>query len=279
MAIPGFQSFMLPLLRLASDGKTHQVSEAMDALAEQFSLTHDEVNELLPSGTQPRFRNRVNWAATYLKKGGLLESPRRAHVRITDRGRSVLAKPPSMIDIKFLEKFDEFVDFRRSTRDDSSQIDGNDEKPASNTPEEALLDAYQMLQSSLATDILDAVKKAPPEFFERLVVDLLVQMGYGGSHQEAGQAIGKSGDEGIDGIIKEDRLGLDIIYIQAKRWESVVGRPEVQKFRSSRALYRDSERARVYSSQLQVFPAKRSSTQPTSRPRSFSSEETDSPSS
>ena len=135
-----------------------------------------------------------------------------------------------MIDIKFLERFDEFVDFRKSTPDDSLQLDGNDGKPASDTPQEALLDAYQMLRASLAADILDAIKKAPPAFFERLVVDLLVQMGYGGSHQEAGQAIGKSGDEGIDGIIKEDRLGLDIIYIQAKRWESVVGRPEVQKF-------------------------------------------------
>ena len=230
MAIPGFQSLMLPLLKLASDGKTHQVSEAVDELARQFSLTHDEMNELLPSGKQPRLRNRVNWAATYLKKGGLLESPRRARIRITDRGRSVLAKPPAMIDIKFLEQFDEFVDFRKSTRDDPLRPDGNEGKPAPNTPEEALLDAYQMLRASLATDVLDAVKKAPPEFFERLVVDLLVQMGYGGSHQEAGQAIGKSGDEGIDGIIKEDRLGLDIIYIQAKRWESVVGRPEVQRF-------------------------------------------------
>jgi len=135
-----------------------------------------------------------------------------------------------MIDIKFLEQFDEFVDFRKSTRDDPLRPDGNEGKPAPNTPEEALLDAYQMLRASLAADVLDAVKKAPPEFFERLVVDLLVQMGYGGSHQEAGQAIGKSGDEGIDGIIKEDRLGLDIIYIQAKRWESVVGRPEVHRF-------------------------------------------------
>jgi restriction system protein len=233
VAIPDFQYIMLPLLELARDGESHQVSEAVDTLARRFSLTHDEMNELLPSGKQPRFRNRVNWAATHLKKARLLESPRRGHVRITDRGRSVLANSPGMIDNKFLEQFDEFVDFRTSRREDSSPIDGSDKQPvipATNTPEEALQEAYQTLRSSLVAEILDAVKKSPPGFFEKLVVDLLVRMGYGGSHQEAGQAIGKSGDEGIDGIIKEDRLGLDIIYIQAKRWESAVGRPEVQKF-------------------------------------------------
>ena len=138
-----------------------------------------------------------------------------------------------MIDNKFLEQFDEFVDFRTSRREDSSPIDGTDEQPVvppTNTPEEALQEAYQTLRSSLAAEILDTVKKSPPGFFEKLVVELLVRMGYGGSLQEAGEVIGKSGDEGIDGIIKEDRLGLDIIYIQAKRWEGVVGRPDVQKF-------------------------------------------------
>ena len=191
------------------------------------------MDELLPSGKQPRFGNRVNWAATHLRKAGLLESPRRAHFRITDRGRSVLADSPPMIDIKFLNRYPEFVDFRTSRPEESSTTGGSDVKPVvapASTPEETLQDAYQTLRSSLAAEILDAVKSSPPGFFEKLVVELLVGMGYGGSLQEAGEVIGKSGDEGIDGIIKEDRLGLDIIYIQAKRWESVVSRPEVQKF-------------------------------------------------
>ena len=226
-AIPDFQYIMLPLLELARDGESHQVSEAVDTLARRFSLTHDEMND---GGKQPRFRNRVNWAATHLKKARLLESPRRGHVRITDRGRSVLANSPGMIDNK-LEQFDEFVDFRTSRVriHHRSMAVIRPFIPATNTPEEALQEAYQTLRSSLVAEILDAVKKSPPGFFEKLVVDLLVGMGYGGSHQEAGQAIGKSGDEGIDGH-QGRSPGTDIIYIQAKRWESAVGRPEVQKF-------------------------------------------------
>ncbi|MCY4375423.1 MAG: restriction endonuclease [Spirochaetaceae bacterium] len=233
MAIPDFQSIMLPLLELSGDGEIRHVGAAVDKLALGFSLTDAEMNELLPSGKKPRFRDRVSWAAHYLKKAGLLESPKRAHYRITDRGRSVLADSPPKIDVKFLDQFDEFVDSRTQRRKDPSRIDRSGVQPVippTNTPDEALQDAYQTLRSSLVAEVLDAVRKSPPTFFEKLVVDVLVRMGYGGSHQEAGQAIGKSGDEGIDGIIKEDRLGLDIIYIQAKRWESVVGRPEVQKF-------------------------------------------------
>ena len=233
MAIPDFQSIILPLLELAGDDQSHRVSEAIETLALRFALTREEMDELLPSGKQPRFGNRVNWAATHLRKAGLLESPRRAHFRITARGRSVLADSPPMIDIKFLNRFPEFVDFRTSRPEESSTIGDSDVKPVvapATTPEETLQDSYQTLRSSLAAEILDAVKSSPPGFFEKLVVELLVRMGYGGSLQEAGEVIGKSGDEGIDGIIKEDRLGLDIIYIQAKRWESVVSRPEVQKF-------------------------------------------------
>ena len=232
MAIPDYQTIMLPLLELAGDGETLQIRKAVDILAQRFALTDDETRELVPSGRQPRFHNRVSWARTYLAKAGLLESPKRGYFSITDRGRDVLTGKPSEINIKFLEQFEEFKSFRQLRRALAPPVDAtelSDEIPE-DTPEETLQAAYLELRENLADDLLEEVKKSPPEFFERLVVDLLVRMGYGGSREEAGEAIGRSGDEGIDGIIKEDRLGLDIIYVQAKRWEGVVGRPEVQKF-------------------------------------------------
>jgi restriction system protein len=166
-----------------------------------------------------------------LKKAGLLEAPRRGHVVITDRGRSVLAQEPNRIDVKFLEQFAEFIEFRDSSRNhDDDDTNAPTSTVEAGTPEEALEASYLQLRSTLADEILEKVRESSPEFFERLVVELLVAMGYGGSRKDAGERVGRSGDEGIDGIIKEDRLGLDIIYIQAKRWESSVGRPEVQKF-------------------------------------------------
>ena len=232
MAIPDFQTIMLPLLDLAGDGETRQIRKPVDILAQHFALTDDETRELVPSGRQPRFHNRVSWARTYLAKAGLLESPKRGYFRITDRGRDVLAGKPSEINIKFLEQFEEFKSFRQLRRALAPPVDATElgEGISADTPEETLQAAYLELRKNLADDLLEEVKKSPPGFFERLVVDLLVRMGYGGSRQEAGEVIGRSGDEGIDGIIKEDRLGLDVIYVQAKRWEGVVGRPEVQKF-------------------------------------------------
>ena len=233
MAIPGYQSIMLPLLELAGDGETRQFRKAVDILAQHFALTDDEAREPLPSGRQTRFHNRVSWARSYLTKAGLLESPKTGFFRITDRGRNILAGKPSEINNEFLEQFEEFKRFfRQPRRTQAPPIDATElgDRISADTPEESLQDAYLALRKNLADDLLETVKKSPPEFFERLVVDLLVHMGYGGSRQEAGEAIGQSGDEGIDGIIKEDRLGLDIIYIQAKRWEGVIGRPEVQKF-------------------------------------------------
>ncbi len=232
MPIPDFQSLMLPLLELAADGETRHRRQTYDILAQRFNLTEDEKREILPSGRQPRFVNRINWARSYLTNAGLLESPKRGYFRITERGREVLAGKPSAINIKFLEQFEEFKSFQQRRRQPSLQVG---ETPPTNgdqedTPEETLQDAYLVLRKNLAGELLTAVLESPPSFFEQLVVDLLLRMGYGGSRQEAGEAIGRSGDEGIDGIIKEDRLGLDIIYVQAKRWESVVGRPDVQKF-------------------------------------------------
>ena len=224
---------MLPLLRLAGDRKEHSLREAIDSLADEFSLTADERKQLLASGQQEVFTNRVGWARTYMKKAGLLESTRRGHFQITDRGLQVLAAKPQRIDVQFLDQFAEFKEFRAlrhtRTQNGAAALPVTDAEQET-TPEEALESAYGRLRDNLVAEVLQQVKSASPSLFEKLVVELLLKMGYGGSRQDAGRAIGSSGDEGIDGIIKEDRLGLDIIYIQAKRWENTVGRPEVQKF-------------------------------------------------
>jgi restriction system protein len=229
MAIPDYQSIMLPFLKFIEDKEEHSFRETVDGLAKVFQLTEEEQKELLPSGQQEIFSNRVGWARTYLKKSGLVMSTRRGYFKITDIGIEVLKKNPEKINVQFLEQFKEFRDFRalRHNKEDKEK-----EYPEiiEITPEEALETAYQRLRDDLAIELLQQMKSSSPSQFEKLVVELLVKMGYGGSRHDAGKAIGKSGDEGIDGIIKEDRLGLDIIYIQAKRWGSTVGRPEVQKF-------------------------------------------------
>lgn len=230
MAIPDYQRIMLPLLRFAGDKSEHSIREAIDRLANEFTLTDSERKELLPSGKQATFSNRVGWARTYMHKAGLLDLTRRGHFRITGRGLDVLKQNPKTINVHFLEQFEEFREFRqrKNDRDEPSGI--VDELSGSKTPEELLETAYQTLRDDLSSEIRTAIMACSPEFFEKLVVDLLVKMGYGGSRREAGKAVGKAGDEGIDGIINEDRLGLDSIYIQAKRWENVIGRPEIQKF-------------------------------------------------
>ena len=230
MPIPDFQSIMLPLLTFAGDGKEHSLREAIEVLAQQFALTPEERAELLPSGRQEVFVNRVGWASTYLRKAGLLESTRRGHFKITERGCAMLRSKPSMINIKYLRQFDEFVEFQRPVRETSANEAENADTEETRTPEERMESAYQRVREGLAAELLQTIKDNSPAFFERLVIDLLVRMGYGGTRKDAGQAIGKSGDGGIDGIIKEDRLGLDIVYVQAKRWDDVVGRPEIQKF-------------------------------------------------
>lgn len=225
MPIPDFQTIMLPLLEYLKDGKEHTVREAIDSLAARFKLTDAERRELLPSGLQSTFDNRVGWSRTYMKKAGLIESKTRGHVQITGRGMEALKSNPSRIDIRFLEQYEEFKDFRKSLGPKPKQP--TDEP---RTPEEVLEAAYKTLKDNLATEMLAQIKKTSPKMFEKIVVELLVEMGYGGSRPDASKAIGGAGDEGIDGIIKEDRLGLDTIYIQAKRWENTVGRPEIQKF-------------------------------------------------
>ena len=227
--IPNYQTLMLPLLRVARDGQVRTVKEGRELLAAEFQLSEEELSELLPSGQQPVFTNRVAWAKVYLEKAGLLESPKRAHFRITDRGRKVLETPPEKIDVKFLRQFEEFVTFR-TKKTDKKAVPTFAPADDSGTPEELLESAHQQLRSDLTQQLLTQIKGGSPSFFERLVVDLLVKMGYGGSRQEAGKVVGRGGDEGIDGVISEDRLGLDVIYVQAKKWEGSVGRPEIQKF-------------------------------------------------
>lgn len=231
MAIPDYQMLMLPLLRFAADGKEHTTREAVATLADQFQLTATERSELLPSGQQPIFNNRVGWANSYLKKAGLLQSPRRGFLQITERGQEVLRENPSKIDVRYLERFSEFIEFRNSARADRD-VAAIELYPTATaqTPEELIESAYQDLRRTLAEDLLKRVLSCSPSFFEQLVVELLVKMGYGGSRRDAGERLGRSRDGGIDGVIKEDRLGLDTIYIQAKRWQTPVGRPEIQKF-------------------------------------------------
>jgi restriction system protein len=231
--IPDYQSIMLPLLEFIADGKEYKMRNVTDELAIKFGVTEEEQKELLPSGVAPVFYNRTAWAKTYLKKAGLIDSPKQGIVIISKRGIEVLKKKPSSINVKFLKQFSEFVAFQTVKREDESETETEtSEEQSIQTPEELLEMAYQKIRKSLASELISKVVELSPAFFERLVVELLVKMGYGGSIKDAGKAMGKSGDEGIDGTIKEDKLGLDIIYIQAKRWKpgNVVGRPEIQKF-------------------------------------------------
>lgn len=238
MPIPDFQSLMLPLMKYYSDKEEHSTIQTISYLANEFSLTEDELSQLLPSGSQPIFKNRVYWAIAHLKMAYLLENTQRAHYKITERGLQLLQSEPQKINLKLLKTLPEYIEHTKSSKKDkpNRNDDGlineqdSDEEENDLTPEENLEYSFQSIQKSLAQELLLQIKKLSPAFFERLVIELLVKMGYGGSLKDAGKSIGRSGDEGIDGIIKEDRLGLDIIYVQAKRWEGVVGRPELQKF-------------------------------------------------
>lgn len=235
MAVPDFQSLMLPLLKIAGDGNEHSVNETIEMLAEHFGLSEDERKEILSSGRQRKFDNRVRWARTYLQKAHLLSNTGRSKFCITERGVKVLRDNITYINIKFLQQFPEFLEFR-TTADKENKTDENMSisqeiiEKTSQTPQEILETSYQSLRQNLAQEILERIKNSPPKFFESLVVDLLLAMGYGGSRKDAGQAVGQVGDGGIDGIIKEDKLGLDAIYLQAKRWEGTVGSPLVQGF-------------------------------------------------
>ncbi len=231
--IPDYQSLMLPLLRLVSDKQEYKYRDLIEKLAIEFQLSDEERKEPLASGNQAIFDNRVGWAKTYLKKAGLIDAPKRATFVITELGLQTLKENPDRIDAKYLRKFPAFLEFVHAGKTESEgEGEAISQEITAQTPEENLDKAYQRIRKSLADELLAKVIDLSPAFFERLVIELLVKMGYGGSIKDAGKAIGKSGDEGIDGTIKEDRLGLDIIYVQAKRWKTgnVVGRPEIHKF-------------------------------------------------
>lgn len=229
MSIPGYQDFMLPLLQAVSDGGQYSIRDLTEQLANRVGLGQEERQQLLPSGQQTVVANRVAWAKSYLKKAGLIDSPKRGTVRITQDGLKALAQNPAVIDTQFLKRYPSFLGFYNRSGD---EVDSQPAE-ATQTPDEVLEASYRGLRDALVDEVLDQVKTCSPVFFERLVVELLVAMGYGGTLADAGQAIGKSGDGGIDGIIKEDKLGLDVVCIQAKRWESTIGRPIVQGFAGS----------------------------------------------
>ena len=235
MPIPNFQTLMLPLLRLTNDGKDHSVRELLKPLASEFHLSSEEQSRVNQSG-QTTFYNRVAWAKTYLKQAGLIEPVlgaiepvKRGSFRITKRGQAVLKSAPEKIDIKFLEQFKEFSEFQQKKTPEETQ-ENLDSLSRTSTPEETVEIAFKKFRQELEAEILQTLKYCSPSLFEKIVVDVLVSMGYGGNREDAGQAIGRVGDGGIDGLIKEDRLGLDTIYIQAKKWVGIVGRPELQKF-------------------------------------------------
>lgn len=266
MAVPDYQSVMLPLLEFAQEQKEEISTDgAVEELSVRLGLSEDDLKEMLPSGVQRTFANRVGWASTYMKKAGLLETTRRGYYRITSRGQELLQKKPKTINVKLLKDYPEFVDFQRlkgTRRGEKTTASREPMDLATATPSEALENAYENLRDELAGELLARLKRSTPSFFERIVVDLLVTMGYGGSRADAGKAIGKSGDGGIDGIIKEDKLGLDVVYIQAKRWDNnPVGRPDVMQFagalqaqKATKGIFittsRFTDDARTYVSQI-----------------------------
>ncbi len=237
MGIPDFQTVMLPILEAIGDGQEHHIQQITQRVSDRFNLTDDERTQKLPSGQQTIIGNRVAWAKAHMKMAGLIDSPRRGYVKITTLGGETLNSRPERIDLRYLRKFPKYVEWTKQAPTNGT-VAGSEEAEENQTPRERIESAYKTLRSTLAAELLDRLKSSNWQFFEEVVVRLLVAMGYGGSLADAGQRIGKAGDGGIDGIIKEDRLGLDLVCIQAKRWDATVGRPVVQAFVGSMDYYR-----------------------------------------
>lgn len=240
MAIPDYQTLMLPVLKAAGDGQEHRIGNVISQLVRDFGLTEEEQQQVLPSGKQHTFANRVGWAKTYLVQGGLLEATKRAHFKITDRGKRVLAEGPRRIDNEYLSQFSEFIQFRERGRvpdgaESANAVDAPTVPLPAETPDELLRSTVRQIETALMKELLDRILAAPPAFFESLIVALLLAMGYGGSREEAGKTVGRSGDGGIDGVIDQDALGLDRVYVQAKRYgmENPVSEPEIRAFSGS----------------------------------------------
>lgn len=241
MTVPDYQSFMRPLLAYGQDGQEKNIRSAISALADEFKLTPEEREELVPSGKQTVLSNRVHWARTYLDKAGALRRTRRSHFEVTERGKKLLVDNPEKITAQILKQFPEFLAFQSPSSSEDSQTFTPEEassvpsavtSPQETTPEEAIQKAEQVIAASLRAQLLERIYELSPAFFESLVVDLIVAMGYGGSRQSVVQRLGKSGDEGIDGVVNEDVLGLDVVYVQAKRYavENSIGRDRIQQF-------------------------------------------------
>lgn len=240
MAIPDYQTLMLPVLSVAGDGQEHRIGDVINQLARNFGLTAKEQQQLLPSGKQATFANRVAWAKSYLVQAGLLEATKRAHFKITDRGKKALVEGPPRIDNGYLSQFAEFLQFKdRSKSPGSEAFTSVGETPTvpldAETPDELLRGTVKQIDIALKKELLDRILAAPPAFFESLIVALLLAMGYGGSREEAGKIVGRSGDGGIDGVIDQDALGLDRVYVQAKRYvaANAVSEPEIRAFSGS----------------------------------------------
>ena len=222
---------MRPLLSAVADGTVYHFNSAFEQVCSHFQLDEKERAEKLPSGKQTVIRNRVAWARTYMKKAGLITAPGRSQLQITERGQQALEDCPERVDVKYLKQFPEFQAFHTAKKKDKPQQEAAaSDEAVTETPEEQIENAYRSMRETLSSDLLEMIKSQSPGFFEQLVVDLMLKMGYGGSREEAGRATQQSADGGIDGVIHEDRLGLDTIYLQAKRWENTVGRPDIQKF-------------------------------------------------
>ena len=234
MPIPDFQSIMLPLLRSMSDGAEHTNKEVLETLSQGFGLAPEESKARLASGADYVFRNRVAWARAHMKGAALLENPRRGVAKITAAGRRLLETAPTAIEIKTLRQYPayrEWIKPKSAPKPESAPSDrADDDIEATKTPYERIEESFEILTDALSELILEQLRSASPTFFEKVVIEVLVKMGYGGSRRDASERLGGTGDEGIDGTIKEDRLGLDIIYVQAKKWEATIPRPEIQRF-------------------------------------------------
>jgi len=234
MSIPKFFEFLGPTLELLTDGTIHNINSIRSKVADKMRITEDDRRIMLPSGKQATYANRITWAVVYLKKAGLIQTVSRGNYRATQDGINTFQKVGIKLNLQDLEKSKEFVKFRYGTNDENE----NHQLPTQTllsidiTPEDSMEKAHNEMTTMLSDELLNAIMERSPRFFERLVVELLVKMGYGGAFEESGSVIGKTNDEGIDGVIREDKLGFSSIYIQAKRWdpESTVSRPEIQKF-------------------------------------------------
>ena len=231
MSVPTYEKFMFPILKILSDGQIKSKKSIAAAIIEYFQFNERDLNETLPSQSQPTYLNRMGWAITYLKKAELLISPSRACFQITNEGKQIVEGNVTDLDSKYLRRYKSFIEFQNlSHKQDTGGSKSNNPNPA--TPLENMIDSYELIKKDVCDEILSKILDQSSDFFEQLVVDLIVAMGYGGSIEDAGKATKRIGDEGIDGIIKQDKLGLDNIYLQAKRWQksNMVGRPEIQKF-------------------------------------------------